>query len=115
MNAAVVLCKCPKVHKLYGVRFEEREGTWFYNWAFPIKESSAKREGYDKCFIKGQVYPTSDYPGCPYCEENGFIICSCGKLCCNIPGKKEFTCEWCGRTGTIVDYDGSGFASQEDL
>ena len=115
MEASVVLCKCHQVHKTYGVRFEKRNGIWVYNWAFPIKETAAKREGYDKCVIKGQILPTEDYPGCPYCGGMSFVICSCGKLNCNTQRGSQFTCEWCGTTGTVVAYDGSGFSSQEDI
>ncbi len=115
MEAAVVLCKCHKAHKTYGVRFENREGQWVYTWAFPIKESVAKREGYDKSVIKGQIAPTVDYPGCPYCGIRGFIVCECGRLNCNEQGIREFTCEWCGTRGTLRQYDGSGFSSQEDI
>lgn len=115
MEAAVVLCKCNYSNKTYGVRFEKRNGNWIYNWAFPIKESSGKREGYDRSFIKGQIHPTEDYPGCPYCGATGFIICGCGKMSCYKGELETFTCKWCGKTSRIGVYDGSGFSSQEDV
>lgn len=42
IEATVALCKCGKVHKAYGVRFEKAgKKHWKYTWAFPIKESAA--------------------------------------------------------------------------
>ena len=114
IEASVVVCKCKKKHALYGVRFERMAGEWKYTWAFALKESTARSEGYDKMTIKGQISPTSEYPGCPYCGAMGFVICECGKLNCYTPGARKFTCEWCGETGTIVAYDGGGFSSYED-
>lgn len=69
-EAVVVLCKCGKTHKTYGIRTEKTLGKrWNMTWAFPIKESTGKREGYDKTSISGDVVMTSEYPGCPYCGQ----------------------------------------------
>lgn len=116
IEAAVALCKCGKIHKVYGVRFEKvGKKHWKYTWAFPIKELTAKHEGYDKTPIIGVIEPEDDYPGCPYCEARSFIICSCGKLNCNTSGRGSlFTCEWCGTIGGLGIYDGSGFDSSGD-
>ena len=117
IEATVALCKCGKVHKAYGVRFEKvGKKHWKYTWAFPIKESTAKHEGYDKTSIVGVIEPTNDYPGCPYCWAQSFVICNCGKLNCdNTSGLGGlFTCEWCGTTGKLGIYDGSGFDSSGD-
>ena len=114
IEASVVMCKCSKHHRLFGVRFEKMAGEWKYNWAFEIKESVARNEGYDRSSIKGNISPTDDYPGCPYCGSMGFVICSCGKLSCLQPNVERFTCEWCGYDGTLRDYDGSGFESYGD-
>ena len=104
IEATVALCKCGKTHKVYGVRFEKAgKKHWKYTWAFPIKESTAKHEGYDKTSIVGVIEPTNDYPGCPYCKAQSFVICSCGRLNCdNTSGLGGlFTCEWCGTTGKL--------------
>ena len=86
------------------------------NGELPIKESTAKHEGYDKTSIVGVIEPTNDYPGCPYCKAQSFVICSCGRLNCdNTSGLGGlFTCEWCGTTGKLGIYDGSGFDSSGD-
>ena len=48
-EAVVLIAKCGESHKTYGMRLEKTgHDRWLTTWAFPIKESSAKREGYDK-------------------------------------------------------------------
>lgn len=115
-EATVAICKCKETHKSYGVRFEKiADGHWKYTWAFPIKEAAAKREGYDSTIIDGTIEADDDYPGCPYCGAKYFIVCECEKLNCNIGAYGEFTCEWCGITGELVDYSGSGIRSGGDI
>ena len=114
-EATIALCKCKETHKTYGVRFEKTsEGNWVYTWAFPMKESAAKREGYDGTVIEGNIKPREDYPGCPYCGAKYFVICSCGKLNCNIGTPGLFTCEWCDMIGELGGYDGGGFHAGGD-
>jgi hypothetical protein len=116
-EARIAMCKCRETKKAYGVRFERYRDGWKYTWAFPIKESVAKREKYDETMLKGNLYQDEDYPGCPYCGTKGFVICGqCDGLMCNNFGSEPFKCEWCGSEGgTMVDYDGSGFKSGADL
>jgi hypothetical protein len=101
INAKVAICKCPKTKGVFGIRFEERNGDWLRTWAFKIDEDKAKREGFDATKINGTMTPTTEYPGCPYCETNTIAPCSCGKIFCfpewtGVP--KEATCPWCGKT-----------------
>lgn len=97
------------------MRFEKvADKRWKYTWAFPIKDSAAKREGYDATLIDGMIEPDKDYPGCPYCGKRSFVVCECGKLNCNISNGDLFTCEWCGLDGNLVGYDGSGIQSAGD-
>ncbi len=114
-EATVAVCKCKETHKIYGVRFEKiAQAHWKYTWAFPMKESTAKREGYDGTVIDGFIEPDMDYPGCPYCGTRSFIVCECGKLNCNVAASDVFTCEWCGLTGILEDYNGDGIKSGGD-
>jgi hypothetical protein len=121
MNEAVIaLCKCKESKKLYGVRFEKTGvGTWQYTWAFPIKESTAQREGYNAANLTGSIEPTADYPGCPYCGAQYFVVCPCGKLNCNVAAEnilgRQFTCEWCGLSGQISAYGGEGIQTGRDI
>lgn len=115
-KAVIALCKCGESHKAFGVRFEQMtESSWTYTWAFKINEKSAKREGYDATVINGNIEPSDDYPGCPYCGSKYFMICGCGKLNCNILIGNKATCNWCGETGTVSDYAGGGFSAGGDI
>ena len=109
-EARIAICKCAEGRKTYGVRFEEYENDWKATWAFPIKKAGAeKRENYENTKIEGNIRIDKDYPGCPYCKGIGFIVCDCGGLNCNTASDSPiFTCGWCGMTGELTGYDGSG-------
>ena len=114
-EAVVILCKCGKNHKTFGIRTEKNNKKWMMTWAFPIKESTGKREGYDKVSVSGDISMTSEYPGCPYCGQRSLTVCSCGHLCCTITRGNVFTCEWCGSRGEIRDYTGQAIKAGNDL
>ena len=114
-EAVIVLCKCAEVHKTYGIRTERQSGDrWSFTWAFPIKEDSARREGYDKSFVKGVITYEENYPGCPYCGGRKWVVCSCGHLNCSVMKNGIFTCEWCGAQGMIGLYTGEAIAAGMD-
>lgn len=108
-EAVVLIVKCSECHKAYGIRMEKSGcDCWLTTWAFPIKESSAKREGYDRVQVKGNISFADDYPGCPYCGGHEITLCtSCGHLSCTHPVGGIQTCEWCGSQGRLGDFDGS--------
>ena len=115
IEATVAICKCKETHKMFGVRFEKvANAHWKYTWAFPMRKASAQREGYDATVIEGMIEPDEGYPGCPYCGIRYFVVCSCGKLNCNIYTGNSFKCEWCGAGGTLTAYDGAGISSGGD-
>lgn len=115
-EALILLAKCAEQHKTYGIRSEKVSSNhWRNTWAFPIKESSAKREGYDKTSISGIIEFAEDYPGCPYCGGKELILCSCGHLNCTITKNGLFTCEWCGAQGTVGTYNGETINASMDL
>ena len=103
MEAAAVLCRCETTRKMFGIRFEKREKVWFYNWAFPVKESNARNEGYDHTRVEGELARDPEYPGCLSCGAPGFFRCSCGKMTCWDGKKPEAVCAWCGRASKIRD------------
>ena len=46
-EAVIMLCKCGHSHKTYGLRTEKLgRNHWRVTWAFAIRESAAKNEGY---------------------------------------------------------------------
>ena len=104
-EANVVLAKCRRSHKIYGIRVEKREDNiWYCTWAFPITETGASNEGYGDTKISGRVDFDPEYPGCPYCGNYEWVSCGkCGKLtCCGDDDEKFFTCAWCGNSGKLT-------------
>ncbi|HEY9605898.1 MAG TPA: TerY-C metal binding domain-containing protein [Allocoleopsis sp.] len=99
----IVLTKCSFAKQSFGIRFEEKlSGQWVADWAFAIKESAAKREGYDRSKVAGTFGFDSAYPGCPFCKASGIFKCGCGKVACWDGEHRTVTCPWCGATSTIT-------------
>lgn len=114
-EAVIVLAKCGDRHKTYGMRVEKTgKDQWLVTWAFPIKESAAKREGYDKTTVRGSIVFSDDYPGCPYCGRKELTLCSCGHLNCTVTSNGVFTCEWCGTQGQLGAYTGEAITAGMD-
>lgn len=120
VEATVVLFKCDKTGKSYGVRLEKTSNDdWVRTWAFPVEDIQEKYENYEKQAVSGSFRCTDEFPGCPYCGTDGFIKCSCGKITCwrNDNEEENFAkCLWCGFSGKInvsnnntFDISGSSF------
>ncbi len=104
-EARIALCRCGIAKKVYGVRFEKNNDGWSYNWAFPIKLQEAEREKYGEYLLEGVISKSPEYPGCPTCGANYFVVCgACGKLNCNNATSSHFKCEWCGFEGELSSY-----------
>ncbi len=98
-EAQVVLARCPKEHKTYGIRMEKKSGKWHLTWAFPINNTKAESEGYQKFQLSGEFQTDNNYNGCPFCRTRQFLLCDkCGKLTC-YHNESHVTCAWCGNTG----------------
>ena len=82
MKASVILIRCSRNKSVFGARTQQmNDDDWWRTWAFAIDEDRAKREGYDLETVKGNLYCTDEYPGCPYCGTKSFVQCNkCGKL-----------------------------------
>ena len=99
MKAAVIIAKCPKTKRPYGIRVQQMEdGDWWRTWSFEIDTARAAREGYGAGTIEGNLYALDAYPGCPYCGRRKFYHCPCGKISCGGPNGVDYTCPWCGLT-----------------
>jgi predicted RNA-binding Zn-ribbon protein involved in translation (DUF1610 family) len=96
-EANVVLAKCIKQNRPFGIRVEKRGDDWIRTWAFKVDETKAKNEGFDKTQISGSFISDSEYPGCPHCGADTFVRCStCGKISCLKFGSPSAHCHWCG-------------------
>jgi hypothetical protein len=60
-----------------------------------IKDSVAKREGYERAEMSGSFTLSDGFPGCPHCSAYGFFRCDCGKLGCWNGESRTVTCPWC--------------------
>ncbi len=103
-HVVIVLGRCRIQHSLFGIRFEESSPRkWFATWSFPVKEKSAKKEGYEKNAIKGTFQFLPSYPGCPCCKARSYYVCSCdgGRVVCWDGETMKVTCPWCKSSGTL--------------
>ena len=118
-DGGVIMCKCAKSGKAYGmtmIKFGSgSEAYWEHHWTFPLDEKAAGREGYGSSFtIKGDIRWNKKWPGCTYCGNGGYFQCGgCGKINCH-GGEDVSVCKWCNCTcnisGTIESLDvGGGF------
>lgn len=96
-HVVIVMAKCSREKASYGIRYEEKErGFWAGTWAFPIKDSRAKKENYDKNSIDGSITFDPEYPGCPYCKSKGIFLCGdCNHVACYDGESKTVVCPHC--------------------
>jgi hypothetical protein len=93
----IVMARCSHEKGGFGIRFEKRDhNSWLADWAFAVKESTARRERYDANMISGSIILDPNYPGCPYCKSMTIVRCGkCNKVSCNDGKHKIATCPWC--------------------
>lgn len=99
-DATVILFKCDKSRKSFGVRVEkEKNNDWGRTWAFPVDDKTEKNENYAQQKVVGNLYYTEEYCGCPYCKTTGFMMCGkCKKITCYDDDRGGIsTCQWCGQ------------------
>ena len=100
-TVTVICSRCGKNKTLYGIRTEKTSGRWYFTWAFPLKDSVAKNEGWSDTVINESPSNREDFNGCPYCKSKALIYCSnCHQLNC-YNSEEYFTCAWCGQGGTV--------------
>lgn len=101
-EALVLPAKCLRNKQLFGIRAERIAKVWHLTWAFPVSEKTAQHEKLTDNKVSGTVVIDESYPGCPNCGSGGFVVCfDCGRTSCLGNTPKEFTCPWCGSSGTI--------------
>jgi hypothetical protein len=102
LNVVIVMARCRQSRQPFGLRFEEKQpGHWLADWAFPLKETSARREGYDRSEIRGAFGFDTGFPGCPSCRAHSIFRCGCGKVACWDGEQQVVTCPWCGNTARL--------------
>ena len=107
LKVSIVISRCSREKRCFGIRFEQtRHDIWGATWAFPIKESAAKKEGYNKTELKGGFeLKEGAYPGCPHCGAYSIFQCGkCGKTSCWDAESRTVTCPWCSNEILIEGY-----------
>lgn len=110
LNVVIVLAKCRNSRQIFGIRIEEKSSShWLADWAFPIQDKKAAKEGYGQSEVRGSFRLDPAYPGCPHCHAPGFFKCSCGKVACWDGATRMVACPWCSSnvelSGTIDKID----------
>ena len=102
LNVVIIAAQCSKTGERMGLRLEEKSRNhWVADWAFKINASIASKEGYDKTRIDGHFEFSHDFPGCPYCESHGFVLCDCQNVLCYEASARKFKCPKCGQEGMV--------------
>jgi len=119
LNAKIVIARCSKNQKSFGIRIEQRGRDWVRTWAFPLDERKAAREGYSASSSVTLSGADDDYPGCPHCGSGGIVLCGCEKIGCaggirSYTDYEEYTCPWCNeeielQLADSVDVSGGGY------
>lgn len=96
-QVVIVMARCCREKASFGIRYEETEpGTWAGTWAFPVKETYARKENYEKNSINGSIVFNPEYPGCPYCKSKGIFLCGeCNRVACYEGESKTVVCPHC--------------------
>lgn len=117
VHVVIVMSRCSRTREGFGIRFEEKgRGQWLADWAFPVKERLAKKEGYDRAEIKGSIRLDDEYPGCPYCKNTSVVYCpECGKVSCYDIRAGVSTCGWCGSRGQVGGGGVTNLTGGDDL
>ena len=104
----VVMARCSRTGQDFGIRFEEQgRGRWIADWAFPVQETSARKESYERGEISGAFEFDAAYPGCPHCTAPSIFQCVCGQVACWDGESQAVTCPWCGTAVELRDPIGS--------
>ena len=103
MEATIIMARCLKNKKLFGMRVQKMEDNdWWRTWAFEVDERRAAKEGYQATAVEGNLYALDSYPGCPYCGAKEFVRCgTCGRLTC-WNQEDKYVCAWCGNSGDVT-------------
>jgi uncharacterized protein YegL len=109
IEAAVVGARCQKYGHPIGMRGEVGAGgNWVFTWAMKIGDSSGGFGVPTRVTVSDRTHIASTF-ACPYCQANGFAICSaCHRYTCSPKKSQAATCAWCKyqdqvRTIDIVD------------
>ncbi len=102
-KVVIIMARCSKENQAFGIRLEEKSpGEWIGDWAFALKEKTAKKEGFGSTSIAGSFAFSDEYPGCPHCKVKSLVKCDCEGSTCWDGETRRVKCSWCGKKAKIA-------------
>lgn len=110
----VVMATCQKTGKHFGITAVRKGRDYHFVWAFKLSASAARKEGFDRNKVSGNIINDSEFPGCPYCGAESWFQCgTCKRFVCSENKATYGKCPECGGEGSLVvgdNFDLSGDA-----
>lgn len=98
----VIMATCQQTKRPFGITAKKEGGNYIFYWAFKLNPTTAKREGFEKNKVSGNIFNAEEYPGCPHCGADTWVQCGqCKKFICMSRGQKVVRCPECGNEGEI--------------
>lgn len=102
----VIMAVCQKTSRPFGITARKVERDFVFQWAFKLSAESAKREGFDRNKVSGNIFNADEFPGCPHCGAQTWFQCGrCGKFVCMDGEQKIVRCPACGNEAEVVVSD----------
>lgn len=102
----VVMASCQKTGKHFGITTVRQGKDYHFTWAFKLSEASAKKEGFDKNKVNGNIFNDAEFPGCPHCGAQTWYQCGkCKRFVCMNDSATWVKCPECGFEGGVVASD----------
>ncbi|MBM6865530.1 hypothetical protein H6A66_10185 [Bacteroides caecigallinarum] len=102
----VIMATCQKTKRTFGITAQKEGNDYIFKWAFKLNAGTAKREGFEKNKVSGNIINSNEFPGCPHCGAQSWFQCGkCGRFVCMESDQKIVRCPECGNEGEIVYSD----------
>lgn len=102
----VIMAACQQTKRPFGITARREDRDYVFQWAFKLNTETAKREGFEKNKVSGNIFNADEYPGCPHCGAQTWFQCGkCKKFICMSPEQKVVRCPLCGNEGEVVVAD----------
>lgn len=111
----VVMATCQKTKRTFGITAQRQGKEYVFTWAFKLNAETAKREGFERNKVSGNIINGEVFPGCPHCGAQSWFQCGkCKRFVCMSPEQTVVRCPECGNEGELI-YSDSFDLSGKDL
>ena len=102
----VVMATCQQTKRLFGITVQKEGKNYVFAWAFKMNAETAKREGFERNKVSGNIFMAKEYPGCPHCGALSWFQCGvCSHFVCMPYDQEVVRCPECGNQGEVVIAD----------